>query len=270
MSLALKLSQFKQPADPFSPRVNVAKGDEKATHLADVSREQLWAMLHEVTSKVPEGDAKLKAAYLIGYVSYSACNAVAFLALNGVWLRKANIAAFGFEKRKVQWNIGGETGENTVLDITLDPQHLDFGDEADPYLLGQCIEAVFSELVEMLFEETKLGRKALWRLVADSLAYTMLQNGRMIGDEQMAMDIATQIVRDKRLNLFNKQTGFEWVALPENPNVGEWMRLRGGCCRHYTLPNDDAVYCTTCVLRDPTSRVDRYRDYLRRRIAEAA
>ena len=78
------------------------------------------------------------------------------------------------------------------------------------------------------------------------------------------MEQARALLRQRGSKLFNKQTDFEWISLPEAPQIGDWMRVRGGCCRYYTAPAADAAYCTTCVLRDGDSRRERYRDYLRR------
>ena len=107
-----------------------------------------------------------------------------------------------------------------------------------------------------------LSRKALWLLVGDSLAYSLLHHARALGDPGRGIGAALAILRVPGTPLTTRKTRFDWVALPDAPQVGDWLRVRGGCCRAYTRPK--SAYCTTCVLRDDASRTERYRDYLRR------
>ena len=83
------------------------------------------------------------------------------------------------------------------------------------------------------------------------------------------MEIGRSLVGQRGSRLFSRQTGYVRVTAPENPAPGEpylseWFRMRGGCCRYYTLDGND--YCSTCVLRDAASRMSLLRDHLHARM----
>ena len=151
-----------------------------------------------------------------------------------------------------------------AFDLNINESAIVFADLPATQGFAATLEQLHQPLIQTLHRISGLSQAALWRLVSDSMASAFLEQGTAAGQAELAIDHARMILRDRRSKLCNKQTGFEWITLPEAPDIGDWMRVRGGCCRYYTAPADDVDYCTTCVLRSAGSRRERYRDYLRR------
>lgn len=258
------IADLKPLEGDFSPRVVVngyAPGFLPLTGLSDGHLDHLLA---DALIEEPGGDVKLAAAYLIEMVSRAICEPIVGLAMSGWWLTSAAPGSIGIHRRMAQWEDDGETGECVVFDVAMNVHQTQFTNVSAPITLAESLQIQLSPLVKALRHRSGLSEAALWRLVSDSLASAFLEHGTTLTSAQNAIADARLILRNKATKLSNKQTDFEWVALPEAPETGDWMRVRGGCCRYYTTPRDDADYCTTCVLRDAESRRARYQDYLRR------
>ncbi|MCK0096688.1 hypothetical protein MWU60_13990 [Yoonia sp. F2084L] len=248
----------------FSPVLRLDNSSAASLSLSDVTDDCARRLMADAILDEPGGDAKLAAAYLIGTVSWSICEPLAGLALRGLWLAAAKPDAISLSERFVHWEDDGEKGVSLAFDLTINEAAMAFVDVPATHGFAATLEQLHEPLIETLRRVSGLSRSALWRLVSDSLAYAFLEQGRAMGQAEPAIDHGRTVLRDRGSKLFNKQTDFEWIDLPESPNIGDWMRIRGGCCRYYTSPRKDAAYCTTCVLRPADSRRERYRDYLRR------
>ncbi|MEM9969436.1 MAG: (2Fe-2S)-binding protein [Pseudomonadota bacterium] len=248
----------------FSPILHLTGATSSGVNMANLSDDCVRRLMADAILDEPGGDAKLAAAYLMGTVSWSICEPLAGLALRGLWLAAARSKAVSLIQRFVHWEQDGEKGVSLAFDVHIDPDQAAFVDMPALPGFATTLEQIHTSLVDRLYAISGLSRAALWRLVADSLAAAFLEHGRAIGQTDLAMSHARNIIRDKSSKLFNKQTDFAWIDLPEAPETGDWMRVRGGCCRYYTAPREDADYCTTCVLRSDESRRERYRNYLRR------
>jgi len=134
---------------------------------------------------------------------------------------------------------------------------------------AQAIADLHGPLVTALATATRLGARALWRIVTDSVSQACLEAGQRRGDAAAGMALARDILNDKASPLFNRQWSYFEVEAhrPDGRSVREWFRARGGCCRYYTTAG--GATCSTCVLRDPASREAILRDWLATR-AEAA
>jgi hypothetical protein len=172
----------------------------------------------------PGLDRRGQAAFLIGGVSYYAAAVQAWFELRGepapsldhLGLR-INAAADGLAYR---WSA---------------PQ------EADG---AAALEAALLPLVHRLRAETRIGERAQWRLVADSIAAAYQEIGQSIGCAPQARERALAAIADGRTS--NPQTGYHCIGT----ETGERYYLkRGGCCRWYTA--DAGSYCATCVMRRP-------------------
>lgn len=135
--------------------------------------------------------------------------------------------------------------------------------EATAEELACTVEALFGGFVDALSAEVRLGPRALWRLVSDGMAVGYLRVGRALGCPERAMDRAKAVLLRKGSVLRNGQIHFLEVAVPADQSptgkvLGDWFRIRGGCCRYYTA--DGGGYCGTCVLRE--DHEERLRAYL--------
>ncbi|SDE82370.1 hypothetical protein SAMN04488567_2688 [Limimaricola pyoseonensis] len=257
----------------FSAVVTTSAPGPGHVDLTDMPEPVLRRLMALMRAGAPGGDDRLASAYLLGKLSWAVCEPLCGLALRGAWLVEAAPGAVRVAPRVVQREKDGVAGVSGTFDLCLDPLALrlaPYGPER-PAEFAKALETLFTDPVERLFRLSGLSRAALWRMVGDSLAATFLAQARAMGDAEAGIAQARAILRDRGSKLFSKQTDFEWIALPEAPEIGDWLRLRGGCCRHYTLPDEAAQYCTSCVLRDAASRRDRFRAHLRQtRLAGAA
>jgi hypothetical protein len=248
----------------FSPILRLGENAAYDLNLTNLSDACVLRLLSDVLVKEPGGDTKLATAYLIGAIAWCICEPLAGLALRGRWLTAARPDGIHLSQRFVHWEKDDKKGVSLAFDVTIDVMNVTLADLPSASGLAMLLQQLLEPLIDTLFRLSGLSRSALWRLVSDSLASTFLQHGRTIGQPETAIALARSILRDPASKLFNKQTDFEWVSIPSAAQNGDWMRVRGGCCRYYTAPDEDATHCMTCVLRSPESRRDRFRDYLHR------
>ncbi len=246
----------------FSPAVRLAPTADGLT-LGDIPAPALHRLLADATASEEAPDKKLDAAYLIGTFAFCLAEPLVGLALRGHWLCGADPAGVALTPRFEKWTEDGETGVEQVFDICLDPSLLAFDRHADATRFAQTVQDLITPLCVAINATTGLSRPALFMLVSDSFAYAFLAHGRQLEQQDHAMALALASFGQRGTRLFTKKLRFEHISLPEAPEIGEWIRVRGGCCRAYTRPGKPD-YCTTCVLRDDQSRTERYRTYLRR------
>ncbi len=129
------------------------------------------------------------------------------------------------------------------------------------------LEEHICPLIESLHLATRLGRAALWRLVADYFAQLFLDAGDQFHRTRRSQADAMGILKRARSSLSNPQLHFFDLA-EENraikPCRSELRRTfvsRGGCCRQYTV--DGYELCATCVLQNPEARDIEIRKQLR-------
>ncbi|MGJ8624129.1 MAG: hypothetical protein ACSHW1_15325 [Yoonia sp.] len=255
------MDQIPKLEGAFSPEISVGPSSG-ATNLATVDDVVLRRWMADATMGVDGADAKLAAAYLMGNITAALAEIVTGLALRSHCLTAAAPSAVALVARFVPWAQDGENGVSLVFDMHLSADGLMFENTVRPYEFAKAIEDILSPLVRTLSNTSGLSKAALFRLAGDSLAYAFLAHGKILGREGEAMALAYAVLRAPTTALTNKQVHFDFIALPEAPHIGEWLRVRGGCCRAYTRPGFPE-HCTTCVLRDKDSRTQRYRDYLR-------
>jgi ferric iron reductase protein FhuF len=148
-----------------------------------------------------------------------------------------------------------------VFDLTVDTDQVTASGMRNDDAFLCALTELCEHMVDRLHARSGLAKAALWRILGDSLAGAFLANGKELGCADAAQDIALPLLRRRGTPFFSRQTGFTRIALPEAPEIHGSFRVRGGCCRYYTLP--DGEYCTTCVLRDDKSRTARLTEYLR-------
>ncbi|MEJ6403142.1 (2Fe-2S)-binding protein [Yoonia sp. 2307UL14-13] len=248
--------------DDFSPVIQFQPAPDFAA-LNDIPEAALPRWMADAAIDVEGPDAKLRAAYLMGDLSFAVVQTFAALALRGYWVVASHASPVGVRPRFVHWTEDGENGVSQTFDLFLNPDSLVFSHAPSPYAFARTIEDLFSPIVKAMTHQSKLSNTAFHRLIGDSIAYAFLAHGRVLDREQEAMVAALSILREPGTKLTNRKVRFDHITLPEAPEIGQWLRVRGGCCRAYTRPGKPD-YCTTCVLRDDESRAERFRNYLRR------
>jgi hypothetical protein len=268
---ALPLRQFLAPLQS-AENLHLSIGVEPVGHesVVALSPAVIDAWLIEVGHGSTDMDAKTRAAYLIGDIGWAFGCGMGALHLAG-GLPDIDAAAIAAAPQWYRWEEDGESGDalRFTLRLLADP---DAGhrplDTADIRALAIAAHA---PLIEALFAKTRLGRGAMWRLVADALAAGWLAAGKRVGREAEAMQAASAIIHAPGSPLANKQTGFVEIVVrdetdPERILGCEWFRARGGCCRYYTTAESAGEYCTTCVLRPTASRDQRLHDHLKAKL----
>jgi hypothetical protein len=270
------LDQFTAPI-AGQEDVHLSVGSDAGGHarLTDVDEATLGQWLACMSHNTVGMDDKARAAYLIGYVAWYLAMDLATLRLAGVGVPDVTATQIMAALEWYHWEEDGESGEAVRFALRFVTQ-----DEAvySPLNLDgvrALIEAAHAPLIERLYATTRLGRSALWRLVADAVAVSWLNVGQRLGRESEAMDEAMAIIRAPGSPLHNKQTGFVEIVADDPDNPGEalgcgWFRARGGCCRYYTTEGAEGDWCTTCVLRPEESRNQLLQNQVRKRALSAA
>lgn len=229
---------------------------------------EMAVLLDEIGQVARDMDARTRAAYLVGYVSWAVGRALAACQLRLGGLPDVSAGSFGLAPIWQDWEADGETGRSLDFVVTVAAESdavLPLCDVATARVLMEDINA---PLVEQLQAATGLSRGALWRLVADGYAAAWLTVGKALGCEAEAMRAAMVLLKGEDSPLRNSKTGFVKICVshPEDPSrqASDWFRARGGCCRYYTTPDSKGQYCSTCVLRSPQSRDQLLADYLKR------
>jgi hypothetical protein len=264
------LSAINRDESAFSPRLSFAPNGLEGQNIGALTPADLLRLFKLATVHYPSADIKMGAAFSMGRLSWAILRPIAGYAMNNMWLDAADLAAFTLHLRQVSWHKNGQSGTMNAADISLDSAQtawrLAASDEDVVAHFTQMLEQLFTPLVEAHHEASGLAKPALWRLVGDSLATAFLVQGENFNCVMPAMLIAEQILKSKSSKLFAKQSGFIQIKLPERPEISEWFRKRGGCCRYYT--SDGGEYCSTCVLRDEDSMIARLQTHLRDKYAE--
>jgi hypothetical protein len=231
----------------------------------------------------PQMEARTRGAYLIGNYSW-------YVLLAGVaaYLAAARVPDFSPENvalrfRTYTWHEGEDSGEAERMDVRFfsgrfaclpdDPaaDHPDALVLPDPDALREWLrirlEAHLSPLIEGVFAQTRLSRGAQWCLAADSCAALFLHVGQALGDAARGQGEGLKFVKAPGSPMNNDKTSY--ITLQHLDHC-ETFRLRGGCCRYYTVSESGEDYCTTCVLRKPEDRNQRLLDYMAKKYVQEA
>lgn len=224
--------------------------------------EQLQALLALQQQAEPRADHKALGSYLIGRLAWDLGAVMAF-----VDLQQLNVDSL--QPDRLGWQVSLESQEHEqelhqwlCFRFQLSPEGL--------YTSGQLpweqvSLALFAPLVQALKPLCGLSAPPLWALVADGLSAAYLYLGRELNRADEAMSLINQRMRQAKAPLDNKRWHFQHVQVspeqsPTGEALGQWFRMRGGCCRYYTLA--DGQYCTSCVHLSDEQRQQRFQDYL--------
>lgn len=259
------VARLPPPASDWEGRHRIAALPAGALTLAALARDNasLAALVAQKAAQSRGGDERLGCAYLVGELAWELGRL-----LGGLWLAGWRIAALdphavGIVLREVAWTDGDISGVGSVVDLVIDPIGVSGGGEA-PADLARVLREALTSLVASLAVETKLGAAAQWRLVTDGLTAALLHAGRAAGSLPEAVGLGRAIAGDRTSPLHNRQVELVEVACPDRPEITEWFRLRGGCCRYYTATGESGEYCSTCVHRDRDDQIARLADYLQK------
>jgi len=263
MILAAALARLPPPADDWEGRHTLGPRPRGTPSLSDLAQDDaaLARLVGIKQAQAKGGDAKLGCAYLIGDLGWELGSLLSGLWLSGWRVSAADPAAVALSTRAVAWEEADESGVAMVFDLPLDPGGL-VGEGMQPDDLARAMTALLSPLIAALTRLTGLGATAQWRLVGDGLAAALVHRGKALGCLDAALDLGRSILSERPSKLRSRQTEFIEIRLPHRPDVSDWFRLRGGCCRYYTAAGESGEYCATCVLRDRDDQIARLADWL--------
>lgn len=269
MTPAAAFARLPAPADDWEGRHSLGLRPEGAATLADLAGggsvlERLVALKQAQTLG---GDVRMGCAYLIGDLGWEVGGFLGSLWLAGWQVADVDPAAVAITSRALAWERDGEAGVAQVLDLTFDPAGLAAGGSG-PADLARVIEGLHAGAIAALARQTGLGAVAQWRLVSDGVAGALVHQGRAMGCVDRAVDLARAVVGEAATRLQSRKVEIVQVHHPRRPDIADWFRLRGGCCRYYTASGEAGVYCTTCVHRNRDDQIARLADYLDRSHAE--
>jgi hypothetical protein len=256
-----------QLADVESLFLEIGEGGVPIAEPLPVSTLADW--LGGVGSDTEGMDARTRAAYLAGYVSWALGRVLAAFSLCGPGIPDLPLSAWRLKAERYEWRIGEDSGTALRFRVRLAVSSTEaFGPLVGDRRRRALLDHLHETLIVQLRDETGLSLGALRRLVADGLAAAWLDVGKRLGCAEAAMADILALIKHRDSALYNSKTGFVSVSVahpsrPDLPPACDWYRARGGCCRYYTTPASAGSYCTTCVLRSPASRDQRLADYLR-------
>ena len=242
----------RDPGTFFSLR-NLANAGEVARQLAD----QLT-----IESRL---DTRAQGAYLMNTLAWDFTGLISWLDLHRFCMGDLWQERLGVQD---QWASGVEDDEvyHFIRYHWWLPDLRPTAESVEPDRLGRFMVESMEPIIEEIRRQTRLGKAALWRLFTDALAASYLNTGKRLGLADQAMARAKELVDATGKPLANDQWHFkEYCAdaaeSPTGRRLSEWFRVRGGCCRYYTLPNSE--YCSTCVHLDEPERRARFERHLR-------
>lgn len=272
----LPLRQFLEPLQGTG-ELHLSLGPDAAGHhrVTALPQATIKAWMAEVARDYDDMDARTQAAYLVGDIAWAFGLNLAALQMAGSGLPDIGPEAVAVAPQWYRWEDGDENGEalRFTLRLLASPDAVHRPLDIDG--IRALAVAVHAPLIEALFALTRLGRNAMWRLVADALASGWLSVGKRVGLVEQSMRVADAIVHGGGAPLANKQTGFVEIVVRDAADPSrilgcEWFRARGGCCRYYTTGKSAGEYCSTCVLRPAESRDKRLHDYVRGKLLASA
>jgi hypothetical protein len=265
MTLSEAFARLPVPKDEWDACHALGPIPVGATTLASANDddEKLAMLLARKQAQARGGDVQLGCAYLTGDLGWEIGRILGGLWLEGWKVRAIDPGAVAVSPREVAWEEDGETGTSVVMDMTFDPAGM-VGGGTEPADLARGMTGMLSPLVTSLARLSRLGAAAQWRLVADGLAGALIHHGRAQGRMAEAVLLGRAIAADGGTSLRSRKLAFVEIACPGQPDVTDWYRLRGGCCRYYTASGESGEYCTTCVHRDRADQIARLSDYLER------
>jgi hypothetical protein len=228
--------------------LEIADGDQYGSLAQLLQPEKVQNLLAQQALDEPTMDIRTQAAYLMNGLSWQLCSVLAWLDLRGMafddvsagklrvneWLEQGEHEGKPYHYVRYQWHL---------------PELIKAAESTTAATVGEVVVALQQPIVQAVNEQSGLSKGALWRLVGDSLSYAYLYLGQQLGQAEYAMQRAQTLIELIGKPLANRQWRFQYYEATSKESssqtVGEWYRLRGGCCRYYTLPEGE--YCSTCV-----------------------
>ncbi|WP_421853223.1 (2Fe-2S)-binding protein [Marinomonas sp.] len=227
------------------------------------SPNEIFRQLSHQTNVQPNMDVRTQGTYLISSLSWSLAEIVSWLDLNllnleniwGILTIKENLMSVVDKGRTYQYaSYGWQLPELTFV---LNQQ--------DANSVGQNFIICLTPFVNEIRQQTGMAKGALWRLVTDALAASYLNSGKKLGLVRNAMDRAFAIINETGGVLANpkwhfKEYSVDAASSPTGLYLNDWFRVRGGCCRYYTLSGGE--YCSTCIHLAEGEREERLKKHI--------
>lgn len=241
--------------------VTVAEEDSRFDSLTQwTAPEMITHLLSLQTRNEPSMDLRTQAAYLINGFSWQLSCILAWLDLRGLsfddvaagkllaypWLEQGVHAGEPYYYVRYQWYLPR---------LCKADQPLAAGE------IGKRLVEILKPIVHAVKTASGLSIGAQWRLVTDGLTFSYLYLGQQSQQAAITMERAQSIVDAIGKPLSNRQWRYQYYPADAESacrdESGSWYRVRGGCCRFYTLPKGE--YCTTCVHLKEDERTSKIR-----------
>ncbi len=123
---------------------------------------------------------------------------------------------------------------------------------------GEQFEAAVASLTAAFKAQSGMGPAALWAAASDACSYTVISTLQALKREDCC-DAEVDAIIQRDGSRLNRRAGVLWIEQGEQRAP---VFKRVGCCLWYTLPGNEAHYCSSCPLRPLDERIDMAREYM--------
>lgn len=257
-------SELLEFADAFQ-LISLSIGEEKQYRLLTdfVNAEEIARQLAHQAKIQADMDVRTQGTYFISSFSWYLAEVMSLLDLNSLSLEKtwASLAiktdlvsavhdGIPYHYVRYRWQL-------PELPIIYEQQ--------DALVVGQRFITYLTPFIDEVRQQTGMAKGALWRLVTDAITASYLSTGKKLAKVREAMERASAIINETGGPLANRKWHFKEYSVDEDasPNgqrLSDWFRVRGGCCRYYTVSGGE--YCSTCIHLPEHEREERLEKFL--------
>ena len=120
---------------------------------------------------------------------------------------------------------------------------------------GQSFESAVADWIPAFKAQSGMGPAALWAAASDACSYTVIATLQALKREDCC-DAEVEAVIQRDGSRLNRKAGVLWI---EHGEQRAPFFKRVGCCLWYTLPGNEAHYCSSCPLRPLEEREQLFR-----------
>lgn len=247
--ISTQSSELLEFTDAFQ-LIGLSIGEEKQYRLLTefVNPDEIARQLAHQTKIQINMDVRTQGTYFISSLSGYLADVISLLDLNYLDLENT------WERLAIKENLMSTVHEGVTYQYVLYgwqlPELSKVQKQQDAHRVGQRFLSYLTPFIEEVRQQTGMAKGALWRLVTDAITASYLSTGKKLDKVSVAMERASTIINEAGGLLANRKWHFKEYSVDENmsPNgrrLNDWFRVRGGCCRYYTLSGGE--YCSTCI-----------------------